>query len=116
MISPPPLNFCDLLNKLLQVRDDLKTELFATIAWCLWNRRNALHFGRPANPMANISSVASALVQEFIASQIPEIPIQQPSAQHQWRPPETDAVKVNFDAALFKRTSSAGIGIIVRDW
>ena len=114
-ISPSPY-FCDLLNKFLQVRDDLKTELFATIAWCLWNRRNALHFGRPANPMANISSVASTLVQEFIASQVPDIPIHHPPAQHQWRPPEPDAVKVNFDAALFKRTNSAGIGIIVRDW
>ena len=36
--------------------------------------------------------------------------------QHQWRPPEQDLLKVNFDAALFKHKNSAGIGAIVRDW
>ena len=61
-ISPPPLNFYDLLNKFMQVRDELRTEMFATIAWCLCNRRNALHFGRPAHPIANISFVTGALL------------------------------------------------------
>ncbi|XP_023879470.1 uncharacterized mitochondrial protein AtMg00310-like [Quercus suber] len=51
-----------------KVRDELRMEMFATIAWCLWNRQNALHFGRPAHPIANISSVAGALLQDFIAS------------------------------------------------
>ena len=36
--------------------------------------------------------------------------------QHQWRPPEQDLVKVNFDAALFKHKNSAGLGAIVQDW
>ena len=52
MISLRPLNFCDLLNKFMQVGDELKTEMFATITWSLWNRRNAFHFGRDALPVA----------------------------------------------------------------
>ena len=36
--------------------------------------------------------------------------------QHQWRPPEQDLVKVNFDVALFKHKNSVGISAIVRDW
>ena len=36
--------------------------------------------------------------------------------QHQWRPLEQDLVMVNFNTALFKHKSSAGIGAIVRDW
>ena len=90
--------------------------MFATITRCLWNRRNALHFGHPTHPISNISFVTGALLQDFIASQTPEIPIHQPSAWHQWRPPEPDVAKVNFDVALFKHTNYAGIGIIVHDW
>ena len=35
---------------------------------------------------------------------------------HQWRPPELDVHKVNFDAAVFKASNSAGIGVVVCDW
>ena len=116
MISPLPLNFYDLLNKFMQVRDELRMEMFATITWCLWNRRNALHFGRLTHPISNISFVAGALPQDFIASQILEIPLPRPFARHQWHPPKPGFVKVNFNAALFKHTNSAGIGVIVHDW
>ena len=116
MISPPPLNFCDLLNKFMQVGDELRPEMFATIKWSLWNRRNAIHFGREALPMAKVSSTACALLHDFINSQIPEAPLSQLAVRHQWRPPEQGFVKVNFDAALFKHTNSAGLGVIVRDW
>ena len=36
--------------------------------------------------------------------------------QHQWRPPEHDHFKVNFDAALFKSLNLADIGVVIRDW
>ena len=93
-----------------------KFTCLATIKRCLWNRRNALHFCRPAQALSNISAVAGALLQEFIASQITEDPRPRPSARHQWRPPEPGFVKVNFDAALFNHSNSAGLGVIVRDW
>ncbi|XP_075675111.1 uncharacterized protein LOC142644344 [Castanea sativa] len=99
-----------------QVPDELRTEMFATITWCLWNRQNALHFGRPAQPLSNISVVVGALLQEFIASQISENPCPQPSARHQWHPPKPGFVKANFDAALFNHSNSARLGVIVRDW
>ena len=34
---------------------------------------------------------------------------------HQWRPPELDVRKVNFDVAVFKASNSAGIGVVVCD-
>ena len=33
----------------------------------------------------------------------------------QWRPPDPQCFKVNFDAALFRRSNLAGIGIIARN-
>ncbi|XP_075657106.1 uncharacterized protein LOC142627188 [Castanea sativa] len=64
-----------------QVRDEPRTEMFATIAWCLWNRINSLHFGRPAHPLSIISAVAVKLLQELIASQSTETPIPRPPAR-----------------------------------
>ena len=56
-----------------------------------------------------------ALLQEFLATQdrLTEVPTIVVS--HQWRPPEFPYYKANFDAAIFKESSSAGIGVIIRD-
>ena len=116
MISPPPLSFRDLLNKFMQVDDEFRPEMFTIISWSLWNRQNALHFGCEALPIAKVSSTACTLLHNFINSQILDAPPVQPIVQHQWRPPEQDLVKVNFNAALFKHKNSAGIGTIVRYW
>ena len=101
----------------MQVTDDFRKEFFAVAAWCLWNRRNALHFGRQVQPISNINLLASNLLQEFLASQEDVAPTSLPSVnQHQWRPPDHDHFKVNFDAALFQSLNLAGIGVIIRDW
>ena len=89
---------------------------FPLNTWCLWNRRNALHFGREAHPTSKIITVASALLQEFISSQIPKAPLPLPFARHQWRPLEIGYVKVNFNVALFNHVNLAGLGVIARDW
>ncbi|XP_023876411.1 uncharacterized protein LOC111988835 [Quercus suber] len=100
----------------MQVGDDFKPEMFATITWSLWNRRNALHFGREALPITKISSAACTLLHDFINSQTPKAPISRIAIWHQWHSPEQGFVKVNFDAAHFKHKNSAGRGVIVRDW
>ena len=82
-VNPPPLTFCDLFDRFLQVTNDFRKEIFAVAAWCLWNRRNALHFGRQVQPIANISSLASKLLQEFLAAQEYEAqPVHMPIIQH----------------------------------
>lgn len=61
--------------------------------------------------------MASNLLQEFLAAQEDEdLPVPLPPALHQWRPPEQGYFKVNFDAAIFKVSNSAGIGVVIRDW
>ena len=54
-------------------------------------------------------------MQEFIQAQTeepapPRLPLMQ-----QWRPPNSQCYKVNFDAVVFCATSRVGIGIIARD-
>ena len=114
--NPPPLTFCDLFDRFVQVTDDFGKEFFAIAAWCLWNRRNALHFGCQVQPISNINLLASNLLQEFLAAQEDVALTSHPSVnQHQWRPPDHDHFKVNFDAALFKSLNLASIGVVIRD-
>ena len=116
-VNPPSLTFCNLFDHFLQVTDDFKKEIFAVAAWCLWNRQNALHFGRQVQPITNINLLASNLLQEFLAAQEDEAPtVHSLVIQHQWRPLEHDHFKVNFNTAVFKSLNLAGIGVVIRDW
>ena len=101
----------------LQVTEDFSKEIFAVSARWIWNRRNALHFGRQVQPIANISSLASNFLQEFLAAQEEEAqPVHLPIIHHQWRTPKQGYFKINFDAAVFKPLNLAGIGVVIRDW
>ena len=61
--------------------------------------------------------LASNLLQEFLAAQEDEAPtVHSPVNQHQWKPPEHDHFKVNFDTAVFKSLNLAGIEVVIRDW
>ena len=114
--SPPPLNFCELMDRFLQVQDDYRKEVFAISIWLIWNRRNASHFGRPSQSLESFSIRAGALLREFIAVHEGDLSLLESTVVHQWRPPEQGIYKVNFDAAVFKASNSAGIGVIIRDW
>lgn len=64
-----PPTFNTLLDCFLKVKDDFRKVIFIMIAWSIWNRRNALKFGRPAIAVASIIPSASALLQEFVSAQ-----------------------------------------------
>ncbi|XP_030957684.1 uncharacterized protein LOC115979763 [Quercus lobata] len=94
---------------------EFRAEIFVTSAWFLWNRRNAVHFGRPPLPVDSICSKAGNYLQEFLQAQIEEqIPVRPPPSQ-QWCPPDHHCLKINFDATVFRRLSKAGIGVIIRN-
>ena len=85
------------------------------VARAVWNRRNSLKFGHPTIAVDCISPKAGAMLQEFLAEQASLVPTPTTAALHQWRPPEYPFSKANFDAVVFKSSSSAGIGVIIRD-
>ena len=82
----------------------------------LWNRRNALRLNLTVQPINHISSLAGSYLQEFLDTldQNPAV-TDHPSPQ-QWQPPDESSFKANFDAAVFKNSNHAGIGVIIRDW
>ena len=57
-VPAQPSSFNDLLSRFLFCWEEFRAENFVTIVWFLWNRRNAIHFGRPALPVHNICSKA----------------------------------------------------------
>ena len=59
--------------------------------------------------------MAGTLLQDFLATQFEPPAPPDPIILQQWRPPENNFYEVNFDAATFRSTNSAGIGVIVRD-
>ena len=81
----------------------------------MWNRRNALHFGRNALPVDRICSSASNLLQEFLALQDKESALPSPPSEQRWCPPTANVCKVNFDTAVFLSSNLAGLGVVVRD-
>ena len=114
--APPPSDFIDLLSRFLQVKDEFNAEIFSITAWLLWNRRNAQHFGRPMHPLGHLFSMAGDLLQEYLVAQELEPIPSPPPVMQQWRPPEPEHVKLNFDVAVFNSLNMAGIGVIARDW
>ncbi|XP_075663041.1 uncharacterized protein LOC142632545 [Castanea sativa] len=114
-VSVQPVSFSDLFSRFMHSQDEFRLELFSITAWLLWNRRNARHFGRPVHPLSNICSMAGTFLQEFLAVQSKPLAPPSPIIMQQWRPPEHNSYKVNFDAATFSSTNSACTGVIVRD-
>ena len=110
-----PVSFRELLSRFLQGHDEYRAEIFVLAAWCVWNRRNALHFGRTAHPVARFFSIAGNILQEFLEEQEIESVLPRPLVLQKWCPPAPDIYKVNFDAAVFRSSNLAGLGVIVRD-
>ena len=113
---PQPQSFSDLLSLFLQVTDDYRKEVFSIAAWLLWNRRNAIHFGRPVRATDQILPSTRNLLQDFLAVQQIESAIPPPPTSQHWSRPDLNYHKVNFDAAMFGDAHLAGIGVVVRDW
>ena len=75
-----------------------------------------MHFGRPVQPLSNIYRLAGSLLQEFPEAQNSDPTVIRPPIQQLWGPSDQARYKVNFDAAVFKPSNSASIGVIARNW
>ena len=92
-------------------------ELFAMLAWSIWNKRNACRMGQVYLPNSRIFNDAVERLQDYhsvldepLFSSVGPIP-----SATQWVPPENPLFKVNHDGALFRYTSTAGLGAVIKD-
>ena len=103
----------------MQTDDDYRKEIFITVAWLLWNRRNASRVGKSTQPLHKITQLARSFLKEFLNAQEPtkanpEPPLIQQLQQR--RPLDANFFKANFDVAVFKSENLAGLGMVIRDW
>ena len=108
-------NFFKLVSHVLEEKKN--PELFATLVWTIWSRRNTLRTNRLPFPLSQVAPSASQTLQTF--AQALTVPRRQSSAlpkQHvKWNPPPSTSLKINFDGAIFRETDEAGLGVVVCD-
>ena len=92
--------------------DGRDPELFSSVAWTLWNRRNNIRLGKPSVPLEQVLNKArdlklGCLLDPTTVTATPKQPMTT------WTPPPFHAYKVNFDDALFERENRAGLGVVI---
>ena len=90
-------------------------ELFISVIWAVWNRRNNLRLGNPVVSLSQLLQLARDRQLERATLSVSS-PTNRP--QHlpsSWTPPATPCYKVKFDGATFAADGSAGLGVIIRN-
>lgn len=84
------------------------------IAWSVWTRRNKLQYKEPSLPPEKILDHTRSLLSKFQckATAKPQKPNPVPI---KWNPPNCEALKINYDGAIFADTFEAGIGVVISD-
>uniref|UniRef100_A0A2N9HFF2 Dihydrolipoamide acetyltransferase component of pyruvate dehydrogenase complex n=1 Tax=Fagus sylvatica TaxID=28930 RepID=A0A2N9HFF2_FAGSY len=95
--STPFVDFADLLTKVLHHGRDSEPEIFITLCWALWQRRNKIRLHQEVDPINQQTPITTSLGSEMDATENAQVQSQL------------------YDGAVFKETNAAGIGIIVRD-
>ena len=107
-------DFIDVVWKFWENQKEGELERLTCIAWCIWKNRNAVKFEGRCKEVRRIVTEANALVEEFCHHvEVPKQPA--PSRTGRWTPSSEEWYKVNVDGAVFKESSSYGIGIIIRN-
>ncbi len=89
-------------------------ETFMSISYQIWVSRNRLAFEGILMAPSQIFKTATRERDEYksiLLTKSPSITRSIPK----WRAPEGEMYKLNFDGALFKTLTSAGIGVIIRN-
>ena len=97
-------NFFELARFVLE--KDRQPELFASIMWTIWFRRNQLRTSNKPFPLSQIVPSAKQMLQEFTEVH-PAAPVQNSSPQQswpKWEPPPPLLLKINFDGVVFRET------------
>ena len=91
-----------------------KLELFAIVAWFIWNHRNKLRLNEKGLASNRILQATMLYLSDFQVK-IPKAVSKPPKGHIRWRPPMGELYKTNYDGAIFSKSGEAGIGVVVRN-
>ncbi|KAL0004829.1 hypothetical protein SO802_012390 [Lithocarpus litseifolius] len=108
-------SFVELLEYLFREGSGLQVAVFATICWCLWQRRNRVRMHQPSWQVHEIEGQAKRMVREFwdANNQGQHRSMRRPPVR--WSPPPAGTYKANFDAAILEELQCVGLGVVFRD-
>lgn len=86
------------------------------ICWGIWKNRNEVRHGGQDKRGSAIVRSALMMLEEFQAVNVKQIKegTHMPEVV-KWKPPQLGRYKVNTDGAVFTKSKSVGIGVVVRD-
>jgi len=106
-------SFQNLVELIMQ--KPLKLELFTTMAWFLWSRRNKLRLNEDVLPLNRVVFEAKrylSLHQQPVSNLQKN---QSHAKEKKWKPPEFNCFKTNFDGAMFTDKGEASLGVVIRN-
>ena len=92
-----------------------RLELFASVAWSIWCRRNKLRCNELCVPLEKILESAASLLTEF-QKHFNQAAHNPRSRNVKWKPPTAATMwKTNFNRVMFPESDQAGIGVVIRN-
>ena len=116
ILTQTPIEFIDVVWFMMNTEGEEDWELFATVAWCLWNNRNKVRHGEAGKNGKSIAVEARNYWAEVRAVKPSFGRPSKPKITHtHWLPPPQGWYKVNVDVAVFKDQGQCGIGVVIRN-
>ena len=103
-------SFSDLVELVGQRKQ--KLDLFAVVAWYVWQWRNELRANKSIIPLQDTLISAAQLLTDFQKRRL-VIPSWSLMSDSKWKPPNKDKFKTKYDGAVFQETNEAGIGVVI---
>ena len=91
-----------------------RLELFAVVAWFIWNRRNKLQLNVQSLGRERIFSAARLYLSNFQMKFLMK-ETKLPTTKGKWRPSLGEMYKTNYDGAVYGDLEEARIGVVVRN-
>ncbi|XP_042954744.1 uncharacterized protein LOC122291171 [Carya illinoinensis] len=111
-------SFKELWTLLIADLESEELEEFAATVYQIWKRRNSLVFENRFWDPGKVVEVARSAVSEFKEANATIEGVQAESRHSApiWSPPPINTFKANWDAAVDRRKSKIGAGVVIRDW
>lgn len=108
--------FSDLLEVVFHRQSSVDVDVLAMMFWLIWNNRNEKRCGGAITENHLIRSKVESMINEFRSAHvIHRKPFEVVARAVRWIPPVPPMYKINFDGAIFKELSCAGMGVVAQD-